>query len=223
MISLRQIRSTYFASTPMYSVVKSLKNKCLGFAVGSTAVAPPTTQPAAGLSCSCGKPAARQAVLRIRIRDPVPFWLLAGSGMGKISGSSPDHISESLETLFGVKIIKIFDADPGSVMERIRIWDPGSRMDKNSDPGSATLRKSICKSEIKGKRAWEFCSGFCINQTCVLPEPLIKFVCCKSVQIFKISITVHWLSMRRLSFRVGSAWGECWPSTRRTSFRMTVE
>ncbi len=36
----------------------------------------------------------------------------------------PDHISESLETIFWVKILKFFDADPGSAME------------KNSDPGS---------------------------------------------------------------------------------------
>jgi hypothetical protein len=38
--------------------------------------------------------------------------------MGKKSGSgssmnNPDHISESTETIFWVKIIKFFDADPG--------------------------------------------------------------------------------------------------------------
>jgi hypothetical protein len=76
-------------------------------------------------------------VLRIRIRDPVPFWPRdpgwvknpdRGSGSGiKI----PDHISdsESLETIFWVKILKFFDAeanpDPGSGMEKIRIQDPG--------------------------------------------------------------------------------------------------
>jgi hypothetical protein len=36
--------------------------------------------------------------------------------------NNPDHISESLETIFGVKILKFFDADPG--------W---------KYPGSATL------------------------------------------------------------------------------------
>jgi hypothetical protein len=46
----------------------------------------------------------------------------------------PDHISESLETLFCVKILTFFDADedpgifptldPGSGMEKIRIQDP---------------------------------------------------------------------------------------------------
>ncbi len=48
-----------------------------------------------------------------------------------------DHISESLETIFWVKILKSFDAypepgsvifltlDPGSGMEKIRIRDPG--------------------------------------------------------------------------------------------------
>jgi hypothetical protein len=42
------------------------------------------------------------SVLRIRIRDPVPFFT-PGSGMGKKSGSgmnNPAHISESLETIF---------------------------------------------------------------------------------------------------------------------------
>jgi hypothetical protein len=46
--------------------------------------------------------------------------------MGKKSGSGsgmniPDHISESLETFFGVKILKFFDADLGS---GINIPDP---------------------------------------------------------------------------------------------------
>jgi hypothetical protein len=48
--------------------------------------------------------------------------------MGKNSGSgsemnNPDIISESLETIFWVKIFKFFDADPGSGMERIGIRD----------------------------------------------------------------------------------------------------
>jgi hypothetical protein len=46
-----------------------------------------------------------------------------GSGMGKKSGSgsgisSPDHISESFETIFWVKIIKFLDAVPGSGMKK---------------------------------------------------------------------------------------------------------
>jgi hypothetical protein len=51
----------------------------------------------------------------IRIRDPNP-----GSESGM---NNPDHISESLETYFWVKILKFFDADQGSGMEKIR--DPG--------------------------------------------------------------------------------------------------
>jgi hypothetical protein len=72
-----------------------------------------------------------------RIRDPVPFWSLdPGSGMGKQSGSgsgmnNPDHLSESLETIFWIKILKFFDADPGSGMGKIRI-----RERKKRDPGS---------------------------------------------------------------------------------------
>jgi hypothetical protein len=58
-------------------------------------------------------------VLRIRIRglfDPWirdPGWVKYqdpgyGSGM-----NNKDHISESLETMFWVKILEFFDADPG--------------------------------------------------------------------------------------------------------------
>jgi hypothetical protein len=50
-----------------------------------------------------------------------------GSGSGK---NNPDHISRSLETFFWAKILKFFDADPGSCMEKIRIRD-----EKNSNPG----------------------------------------------------------------------------------------
>jgi hypothetical protein len=35
----------------------------------------------------------------------------------------PDHISESLEKFFGLKILKFFDADPGSVI--FLALDPG--------------------------------------------------------------------------------------------------
>jgi hypothetical protein len=42
----------------------------------------------------------------------------SGSGMNK-----PDHISESLETIFWVKILEFFDSDPG--WKKIWIWDPG--------------------------------------------------------------------------------------------------
>jgi hypothetical protein len=49
------------------------------------------------------------------IRNPDP-------GSGSVM-NNPDHISESLETIFWVKILKFFDADPGSGMEKIRIRD----------------------------------------------------------------------------------------------------
>jgi hypothetical protein len=52
--------------------------------------------------------------------------------MGKESGSgmnNPDHISESLETIFWVRILKFFEEDPG--------WKKfGSGDRKNSDSGS---------------------------------------------------------------------------------------
>jgi hypothetical protein len=38
-----------------------------------------------------------------------------GSGFGM---NNPDHISGSLETIFWVKMLKFFDADPGSGMDK---------------------------------------------------------------------------------------------------------
>jgi hypothetical protein len=57
--------------------------------------------------------------------DPDPE---SGSGM-----NIPDHISESLETFFGLKISKFFDVDPGSGIRNL--FDPGSGMEKFG-PGS---------------------------------------------------------------------------------------
>jgi hypothetical protein len=71
------------------------------------------------------------------VADPDPgfgAFLTPGSGMGRKSASgsgmnNPDHVFQSLETIlflfFGVKILKFFDADPGSGMETVRIRDPG--------------------------------------------------------------------------------------------------
>jgi hypothetical protein len=62
--------------------------------------------------------------------------------MGKKSGpgiNNPDLISESLETIFWVKIPKFTDVDPGTWMGKIRIRDRyGIRDGKNSDPGIGT-------------------------------------------------------------------------------------
>jgi hypothetical protein len=58
--------------------------------------------------------------------------------MGKKSESgmnNPDHISESLETIFWVKILKFFDLDPGSGIFLTLDRESGIRDGKNSDPG----------------------------------------------------------------------------------------
>ncbi len=49
--------------------------------------------------------------------------------MGKKSGTV-GHMSESLETIYWVKILKFFDTDPGSGMEK---FGSGFRNGKNSD------------------------------------------------------------------------------------------
>jgi hypothetical protein len=59
-----------------------------------------------------------------------------GIGMGKSSGSElnkPDHISEGLKTIFWVKILKFFDADPDP--ESGISLNPGSGDGNNLDPG----------------------------------------------------------------------------------------
>ncbi len=67
------------------------------------------------------------------VADPDPgsgAFLTPGSGK-----NNPDHISESLETIFWVKLLKFFDADPGYGMEKNWIRD--------KHPGSATLLVTI--------------------------------------------------------------------------------
>jgi hypothetical protein len=54
-------------------------------------------------------------------------------GSGPFDPWIPDHISDSLETIFGLKILKFFDVDADPVSFRSWIRDPGW---KNSDPGS---------------------------------------------------------------------------------------
>jgi hypothetical protein len=60
--------------------------------------------------------------------------------MGKKSGSvsgmnNPDHISESLETIFWVKILKVFDPDLGSgALFGPWIRDPGWVKNQVPDP-----------------------------------------------------------------------------------------
>ncbi len=84
--------------------------------------------------------------------DPDPgsgALLTSGSGMGKKSGSgsgmnNPDHNSESLESVFWVKLLKSLlrirdgkNLNPGSGMEKIRFRD--------KHPGSTTqLFSSFC-------------------------------------------------------------------------------
>jgi hypothetical protein len=62
-----------------------------------------------------------ESVLRIRIRDPVPFLpQCPRSGMGKKSRSGP--VMNILETFFGVKIFKFFDANPDPRSENLFVF-----------------------------------------------------------------------------------------------------
>jgi hypothetical protein len=82
-----------------------------------------------------------ETVLMIQIRDPGSCsFFTPGSGIGdghkSKSGSGvniPDHISEILETIFQVKILKFFAANPDPGSGIFLTLDPGW---KESDPGS---------------------------------------------------------------------------------------
>jgi hypothetical protein len=80
----------------------------------------------------------------------VPFLHLdPGSGMGKksrsVSGMNiPDHISESLETIFLVK--KFLNVDPESFLPWIR---DGKIRNRDTHPGSTTLRGSFTFPSLK--------------------------------------------------------------------------
>ncbi len=52
---------------------------------------------------------------------------------------NPDHISESLETIFLVKILKVFDADQGAEMVKIQIRYGKKTRIRDKHPRSATL------------------------------------------------------------------------------------
>ncbi len=96
----------------------------------------------------------------LRIRDPVPFWPLhSGSEMGKNqdpdpgprSGSGmniPDHISESLETIFWDKILQFFDADPDLGSEIFVTLDPGWKI-FGPGYGINILNPQHCPSEFR--------------------------------------------------------------------------
>ncbi len=129
------------------------------------------------------------ASLTISVADPGSgafFWPQdPGSGMGNKSGSgmnNPDHISESLETIFWVKLLKFFDADPGwkkfgSGMEKLTNYEccgsgvypgseffhPGSRIKKISDPGSGSASKKKLFTLKLLLNSWKYDPG-CLSR-----------------------------------------------------------
>jgi hypothetical protein len=67
-----------------------------------------------------------------------------GSGMAikiKIRIRDPDHVSESLETIVWVRILKFFNVDPDQGSGIFLILYPGR---KNSDPGlTSRIRNTV--------------------------------------------------------------------------------
>ncbi len=95
----------------------------------------------------------KQAVLRIRIPGSGAFLT---PGRGRVQNQDPDPsgsvtnipdlISESLETIFWVKIIKFFDADPGIFVT----LDPGQKKFGINvpDPLTVALRPGTARTAI---------------------------------------------------------------------------
>ncbi len=117
----------------------------------------------------------------LRIRDPVPLWPL-DPGLVKKSGSpgsginNPDHISESLETVFGLKYLN-------SLM-RIRDKHPGSAtLMLDRDPLCNQCRSTI-QIKINGKILYLF-----LISLSLLLQPIswskFLFVCCQIQRCFQ--------------------------------------
>ncbi len=67
--------------------------------------------------------------------------------------NNPDHISESLETIFWVKILIFFNADPGSWMKNSDPrWKKFGSVIRDKHPGSATLMGTGQKMSGVGKK-----------------------------------------------------------------------
>jgi hypothetical protein len=91
--------------------------------------------------------------------------------------NNPDHISESLETNFWVKILKLFDADPGwkqfeSGMEKIRIRDMKFLLVFRRGGGGVQGKEELCLSsahETEIPRAKTQVRQFRMNSRCSGP------------------------------------------------------
>jgi hypothetical protein len=59
----------------------------------------------------------------------------SGSGSGIRNEQAGSYFLELRSHFLGIKILKSFDADPGSGMEKIRIRDPGWKKSGFGDPG----------------------------------------------------------------------------------------
>jgi hypothetical protein len=77
-----------------------------------------------------------------------------GSGM-----NIPDHISESIEKIFGLKnmVLKFFDADSGSgIFLTLDLgWKKFGSWTRDKHPGSETLLHNIYYSTVRGTCSWE--------------------------------------------------------------------
>jgi hypothetical protein len=86
----------------------------------------------------------------------------SGSGM-----NIPDLISEILETIFGLKILQFFDADPESFLPWIRdgnIWNFLTVLRiRDVYPISAALLKNINLSSTATQRNFIICFLFCAD------------------------------------------------------------
>ncbi len=153
-----------------------------------------------------------KAVLRIRIRDPVPFWprpWIRDPGWVKNEDPDPGWTSwiiffESLETIFWVKkILKFFDADPDPGSEIFLTLDPGSMMEKFGSginipdtqrwfkDGFKMSYKSLCSihKEYVSWRSCLFSSSFLHASWLYILFHYLLFV------VFQVHISCKWSSL----------------------------
>ncbi len=119
------------------------------------------------------------------IRDPV-----SGSGKGKKSGSGSgirtrdgkpwSYFWELRNHFFWLKYLNSLMCirDPGSVMEKIQIWDQGYRMEKIwiQDPGWKKIRSGIQDPglNIPDQQNWKFRCRICYDlKNWIIIEPFV--------------------------------------------------
>ncbi len=124
--------------------------QCCGSGSGIRCLFDPWIRQCCGYGIRCLFDPLDPAVLRIRIRDPVPFWPLDPGWWVKnrirIRDEQPgSYIRELRNQFYGVKILKLFDADPGSGMEKFGSGIRNTGENQREHISNNTIEKNVLK------------------------------------------------------------------------------